>query len=102
MVSAPAEPGRRETTENAVRSLRRTSRLLEAVTFALIIAVSPASLVFGLGFGISPTDWVNGWVHWVFLLVLLAIAVALLGFAAATDFWLKAERLARRSADAGG
>lgn len=66
------------------------------MTFVLVILVSPASLVFGLPFGISTGTWLNEWVHWVFLFVLLVMAIALLGFNEASTYWLRAERLKKQ------
>jgi len=89
------------TDEQTIRSLIRESRIWEVLTFALIIVISPASFVFGLPFGIAPLAWADGWVHWVFLLVLLALAITILGFGQATTCRLKAERIKRQQEVAG-
>jgi hypothetical protein len=85
--------GERAESEGKIRGLLRRARLWEVVTFIVVIAVSPISFLFGLPLGISPDTWLASWEHWTFVLILVAIVLALLGFNAASTYRLKADRL---------
>jgi membrane protein YdbS with pleckstrin-like domain len=80
-----------------VSRLERTSRALEILTVALVILVSPLSFVLGLPFGISPESWLAKWEEYAFIFVVLAIAIALVGFAGSFKYRVRA-RAIRRSA----
>lgn len=77
--------------------LERTSRALEILTVVLVILVSPLSYLLGLPFGVSPERWLATWQEYAFIFVVLAIAIALIGFAGAFQYQVRA-RAIRRSA----
>jgi len=76
-------------------SLERTSHLLDLLTFVLVVLVSPLSFIAGLAFGIAPRAWLSVWLQYVFVFVLLAIAISLLGFAAASSYRVRAAVIRR-------
>lgn len=93
--------GTPEQYEQTIRRLSRMSRLWEIFTFVMVIIVSPASFLFGLPFGISVDVWLAQWLHWVVVLIILAVVIALLGLDAASSCWLKAQRIRRQLREEG-
>ena len=81
-----------EPTQNArlASSLERTSRVLEVLTMALVVLVSPLSVALSLPFGITPQAWLSVWLEYVFVFVIIAIVIALVGFAAAASYRVRA------------
>jgi len=77
-------------------SLKRTSRALEVITVSLVLLVSPLSFVFSSLFGMAPKAWLSVWQEYVFIFVVLALAIALAGFAAASSYRVRAERILRQ------
>ena len=73
-------------------SLMTKCRLWEIATFAFVILLSPASLVFGLAYGIAPDAWLTAYLRYVAVFIPLAVLVALAGFEVAASYWLRAER----------
>lgn len=76
-------------------SLERTSRLLDLLTAALVVLVSPLSFIVGLPLGIDPRAWLSVWLQYVFIFVVLAITISLLGFAAASSYRVRAAGIRR-------
>lgn len=85
----------KEPKDDLVRRLIRRSHLCEALTFVAIVLVSPVSFILGLPLGVAPQNWLKAWTHWTFVLIALAMVVAVLGFEAALAYRLEAERLER-------
>jgi hypothetical protein len=75
--------------------LERTSRALEILTVALVILVSPLSFLLGLPFGVSPERWLATWQEYAFVFVVLAIAIALTGFAGSFQYRVRARAIRR-------
>lgn len=84
-----------ESKDALARRLIRTSRFCEALTFVAVVLVSPVSFILGLPLGVAPQNWLKAWTHWTFVLIAVAMVVAVLGFEAALAYRLEAERLAR-------
>jgi hypothetical protein len=89
--SGPDNPSERK--GDAVRRLIRRSRMLEVLTFVVVILISPASFVFGLPFGIAPHDWLATWTHWTVVFITVAFFIVLFGFETALSYRLKAQRV---------
>ena len=87
------EVGTPEQLEMRMHRLLRNSRAWEILTFVMVLIVSPLSFLFGLPLGIDPTVWLGFWLHWTFVFILLAIALAAIGLNAASTSWLEAERI---------
>ncbi len=68
----------------------KRARTVEVLTFVAVVLVSPASAVFGLPFGIAPGDWFNTWQRYVFFFIIIAMAIAFLGFGLSTEYRVKA------------
>jgi len=66
---------------------------LEALTFVVVILISPLSFVFGLPLGITPHDWLATWTHWVVVFITAAIVISVVGFEGALSYRLKAKRI---------
>ena len=79
------------------QALLRKARVAEVLTFLAVILVTPVSMVFAIPFGASPQAWVSAWQRYVFLLILLAIGLAVVGFGVSTNYRLEADRLQRKS-----
>ena len=75
----------------------RKARVVEVLTFLAVILVTPVSMIFAIPFGVSPYDWFSTWQRYVVLFILLAMGLAVLGFAVSTDYRLEADRLGRRN-----
>ena len=76
-------------------SLERTSLALEVLTVALIVLISPLSFVLLLPFGVQPERWLSIWQEYVFIFLVLAVAAALVGFAAASSYRVRARTIRR-------
>jgi hypothetical protein len=76
-------------------SLVRTSRALEILTVVLVLLVSPLSFVVSLPFGIAPMTWLSLWLQYVFIFAVLAILIAVIGFAAASSYRVRARAIRR-------
>ena len=76
-------------------SLERTSRALEVLTMALVILVSPLSVVLSLPLDITPHAWLSIWQQYVFVFILLAMVIALVGFGAAASYRVRALAIRR-------
>ncbi len=93
MASAGGSQGnQQEGQRDQARKLIRMSHLWEALTLVAVILVSPASLVLGLPFGISPSDWLASWTHWTVVFITVAFLVSLAGFEAALADKVRAGR----------
>jgi hypothetical protein len=57
----------------------------------VVVLISPVSFVLGLPFGIAPDTWLAFWRHWTVVFIILAFAIALLGFDVALTCRFKAE-----------
>jgi drug/metabolite transporter (DMT)-like permease len=79
------------------QGLLRKARVVEVLTFLAVILVTPVSMIFAIPFGVSPQDWVNAWQEYVFLLILLAIGLSVVGFGVSTNYRLEADRLEKKS-----
>jgi drug/metabolite transporter (DMT)-like permease len=75
------------------RGLVRKARAIEMLTFLAVILITPVSMIFAIPFGVSPQDWVNAWDKYVFLLILLAIGLSVVGFGVSTNYRLEADKL---------
>lgn len=75
--------------------LERTSRALEVLTMALVVLVSPLSVALSLPFDITPQAWLSIWLEYVFVFVIFAIVIALVGFAAAASYKVRALAIRR-------
>jgi len=62
---------------------------------ALVILVSPLSVALSLPFHITPLAWLSVWLKYVFVFLVLAIVVALVGFAAAASYKVRALAIRR-------
>ena len=78
-----------------IPDLERTSRALEVLTVVLVVLVSPLSFLVGLVFGISPETWLATWQTYVFIFIILAILIAVTGFAGALHYRVKAQAIRR-------
>ena len=78
------------------RALLRKARVVEALTFLAVILATPVSMIFAFPLGVSPQDWVNAWDKYVFLLILLAIGLSVVGFGLSTNYRLEADRLEKK------
>ncbi|MGD0636796.1 MAG: hypothetical protein ABSA72_01980 [Nitrososphaerales archaeon] len=76
-------------------SLERTSHAVEVLTMALVILVSPLSVVLSLPFDITPHDWLSIWQQYVFVFIVLAMVIALVGFGAAASYKVRALAIRR-------
>ncbi len=76
-------------------SLERTSRALDVLTMALVTLISPLSVVLSLPFDITPHTWLSIWQQYVFVFIVLAIVIALVGFAAAASYKVRAIAIRR-------
>jgi len=79
------------------QALLRNARVAEVLTFLAVILVTPVSMVFAIPFGVSAQAWVNAWQRYVFLLILLAIGLSVVGFGVSTNYRLEADRLQKKS-----
>lgn len=84
-----------ERKDDTVRRLMRRSRILELLTFAAVILISPISFVLGLPLGIAPHDWLAAWTHWTVVFIALAFFIAIFGFEGALSSKLKAGRISK-------
>jgi drug/metabolite transporter (DMT)-like permease len=75
----------------------RKARMVEALTFLAVVLVTPVSMIFAIPFGVSSQDWINTWQRYVFLLILLAMGLSLLGFGISTNYRLAADRIEKKS-----
>jgi drug/metabolite transporter (DMT)-like permease len=82
--------------EGKGRALIRKARVVEMLTFLVVILITPVSMVFVIPFGVSPQDWVNAWDKYVFLLILLAIGLSVVGFGLSTNYRLEADRIEKK------
>jgi hypothetical protein len=78
-------------------ALLKKARLVDVLTFLAVILVTPASVIFLIPFGVSPQDWFSTWQRYVALFILLAMGLAVFGFAVSTDYKLEADRLGRKN-----
>jgi hypothetical protein len=76
-------------------SLEQTSHAVEVLTMALVILVSPLSVVLSLPFDITPHDWLSIWQQYVFVFIVLAMVIALVGFGAAASYKVRALAIRR-------
>jgi len=79
------------------KALLTKARVVEVLTFLVVILATPVSMIFAIPFGASPQGWVDSWDRYVFLLILLAIGLSIVGFGISTNYRLQAERLEKRS-----
>jgi len=79
------------------RALLKKARLVDVLTFLAVILATPASVIFLVPFGVSPQDWFGTWQRYVVLFILLAMGLAVFGFAVSTDYKLEADRLERKN-----
>jgi len=73
-------------------SLLRTARLVDALTFLGVILVSPVSVVLSYPLGVTPQVWLELWVKYVAVFIVLAIVIAALGLEVAGRYWLEVNR----------
>jgi len=97
MAGAGANSSGTQGQDNSARRLIRRSVAFEVLTFVAVILISPASFVFGLPLGIAPSDWLASWTHWTVVFIIVAIAIAVLGFETALSYRLKAQRITSTS-----
>ena len=83
-----------------IPGLERRARALEVLTVLLVLLVSPLSFLIGLLLGVSPEAWLASWENYVFIFIVLAMVIALAGFAGAFHYHVKAQAI-RRSARKG-
>jgi hypothetical protein len=76
-----------------ISGLKRVSLLLELITFAGVVLLSPISFVLGIPFGITPEVWLRFWLRYVAIFVVAALLVTLLGLTASSSYWVKAESI---------
>lgn len=79
--------------EAKLKAQLRKARIVEVLTFLAVILVTPVSMIFAIPFGASPQGWVDAWDRYVFLLILLAIGLSVVGFGISTNYRLEAEKL---------
>jgi cytochrome c biogenesis protein CcdA len=68
------------------------ARLVDALTFLAVVLVSPASVVLSYPLGVMPQVWVEVWLRYVAVFIVLAFGLAMLGFGASNRYWLEAHR----------
>ena len=78
------------------RALLKRARLVEVLTFLAVILSTPASVILLVPFGVSQQGWFNTWQRYVVLFILLAMGLAVIGFAVSTGYRLEADRLERK------
>jgi len=74
------------------QALLKRARTVDVLTFLAIILVSPASVIFLIPFGVTYQDWFSTWQRYVAMFILLAMALAALGFTGSTHYKLEADR----------
>ena len=74
------------------QALMKRARAVDVLTLLAVILVSPASVIFLIPFGVTLQDWFGTWQRYVALFIILAMALAVLGFAASTHYKLEADR----------
>jgi len=79
------------------KSVLTKARVVELLTFLAVILITPVSMIVAVPFGASPQGWVDSWDRYVFLLILLAIGLSVVGFGVSTDYRLRAEKLQKKS-----
>jgi fatty acid desaturase len=79
---------------------KRKANMIIAIAGASVALLSPLSVVVALLFGWRAQDWLSFWQHYVFFFILAAFLVAVLGVAAASEYWAKEVR-GRRSQQQG-
>lgn len=66
--------------------------MIIAVTCLSVAFLSPLSVGVALLFGWRAQDWLSLWQHYVFFFILAAFLLAVLGVAAASEYWAKEAR----------